>query len=84
MNSFITPIQRNLQFKLPGSKVANWNRGAGLHFSQFMNTLSLFFPEGERFFIQSVRNYRHDITDPELKKAVAAFIEKRRANFKGE
>jgi predicted metal-dependent hydrolase len=39
-----------------------------------MNTLSVFFPAGERFFIQSVRNYRDQITDPELKQAISAFI----------
>lgn len=36
--------------------------------------LSSGFPPGERFFIDSVRHYEKDITDPELKKAVKAFI----------
>jgi predicted metal-dependent hydrolase len=73
MNSLVMPIRRNLKFQLPRNKVATWN-GAGLHVSQFLNTMSLFFPEGERFFIQSVRNYRDQITDPAMKEAVTAFI----------
>jgi predicted metal-dependent hydrolase len=36
--------------------------------------LSATFPPGERFFINSVRHYRDQITDPELKEAVRAFI----------
>ena len=73
MTAAILPVRRNLQFYLPKEKIDSWN-GAGAHWTQFMNTLSIFFPAGERFFIQSVRKYRNDVTDPELKKAVAAFI----------
>lgn len=73
MNSLITPIRRNLKFHLPQAAIAQWN-GFGLHASQFMNTMSLFFPEGERFFIQSVRHYRDGIDDPQLLEAVKAFI----------
>ena len=69
----IMPIRRDLKFKLPAEKISDWN-GGSVHISQFMNTLSIVFPVGERFFIQSVRNYRERITDPELKKAVTAFI----------
>lgn len=36
--------------------------------------LSSGFPPGERFFIDSVRYYEKQITDPELKKAVKGFI----------
>ena len=36
--------------------------------------LSASFPPGERFFIDSVRHYQKEITDPELKAAVRAFI----------
>ncbi|HAU15889.1 MAG TPA: metal-dependent hydrolase [Gammaproteobacteria bacterium] len=73
MTAAILPVRRNLQFYLPKDKIDNWN-GGGAHWTQFMNTLSIFFPAGERFFIQSIRNYRKDVVDKELKKAVSAFI----------
>ena len=36
--------------------------------------LSGLFPDGEDFFVRSVRHYRDDITDPDLKRQVAGFI----------
>jgi predicted metal-dependent hydrolase len=36
--------------------------------------LSSVFPDGEDFFVRSVRHYRDRITDPVLKKQVAGFI----------
>ncbi|MFN3712978.1 MAG: metal-dependent hydrolase [Alcanivoracaceae bacterium] len=36
--------------------------------------LSSSFPAGERFFIDSVRHYQSQITDPELQKAIRGFI----------
>src|SRR3546814_8801913 len=36
--------------------------------------LSAVFPDGEDFFVRSVRHYRNDITDPELKRQVTGFI----------
>ena len=73
MTSLIDPIRRNLKFGLPKDKALSWNP-SGLHVAQFYNTLSIFFPAGERFFIQSVRNYRNNITDEKLKAQVSAFI----------
>jgi predicted metal-dependent hydrolase len=32
------------------------------------------FPDGEDFFVRSVRHFRDQITDPELKRQVAGFI----------
>lgn len=69
----ILPVRRNLHFNLKADKALTWHRD-GLNVSQFLNTLSLFFPVGERFFIDSVRKYRDRVEDEELKKAVAAFI----------
>lgn len=40
----------------------------------FLNALSLLFPEGERFFVESVKAHKHLVTDPELQRAVAGFI----------
>src|SRR3954470_1568689 len=36
--------------------------------------LSAVFPDGEDFFVRSVRNFRDQITDAELKRQVAGFI----------
>ena len=42
--------------------------------SHLMAGLSAVFPDGEDFFVRSVRNFRDQITDPELKRQVAGFI----------
>ena len=36
--------------------------------------MSAVFPDGEDFFVRSVRHYRDRITDPALKRQVAGFI----------
>jgi predicted metal-dependent hydrolase len=67
------PTRRDIKFNLPAERIADWNRNS-VHLSHFMNTMSIVFPVGERFFIQSVRNYRDRVTDPELQTAVTGFI----------
>lgn len=42
--------------------------------SYFWAFLSAAFPEGEDFFVRSVRHFRDEITDPVLKRQVAGFI----------
>jgi len=42
-------------------------------FTRFMEGLSMLFPEGERFFVESVRHYKEQIVDPVLQKQVVAF-----------
>jgi predicted metal-dependent hydrolase len=41
--------------------------------TRFMEALSMLFPEGERFFVESVARYRDKIVDPVLQKQVTAF-----------
>ena len=67
------PIRRDLHFKLNPDSVSHWHV-QGRYMTQFINAMSISFPEGERYFIHSVRHYRDRITDPELQKAVTAFI----------
>jgi hypothetical protein len=42
--------------------------------SHLMASLSAVFPDGEDFFVRSVRRYRDRVTDPELKVQVTGFI----------
>jgi len=42
--------------------------------SHVVATLSSVFPDGEDFFVRSVRYFRDQITDPELKRQMAGFI----------
>lgn len=42
--------------------------------THMMNALSVLFPEGEQFFVDSVRAYRDSIDDPKLKAEVRGFI----------
>ncbi|HEX3840885.1 MAG TPA: metal-dependent hydrolase [Acidimicrobiales bacterium] len=39
-----------------------------------VSALSAVFPDGEDFFVRSVRHFRDQISDPELKRQVAGFI----------
>lgn len=45
----------------------------GLAVTAYWDQLSLFFPQGEAFFVRSVRHYLPQLTDPKLKAEVAAF-----------
>jgi uncharacterized protein len=45
-----------------------------LMLSHLAAALSAVFPDGEDYFVRSVRRYRDQITDPELKRQVAGFI----------
>jgi predicted metal-dependent hydrolase len=42
--------------------------------SHFAASLSAVFPDGEDFFVRSVRHFRDQVADPELKRQVAGFI----------
>lgn len=42
--------------------------------THYLNALSAVFPDGERFFIHSVRNVQDQVKDPQLQAQVRAFI----------
>jgi uncharacterized protein len=48
--------------------------GGDLITSHLVAALSGVFPDGEDFFVRSVRKVRDQVTDPELKRQVAGFI----------
>jgi predicted metal-dependent hydrolase len=48
--------------------------GDDLILSHLAASLSAVFPDGEDFFVRSVRHYRDEIADPQLKRQVNGFI----------
>lgn len=67
------PIRRNLHFNLKAENLGHWH-AQGAYVTHFINAMSIFFPDGERYFIHSVRHYRDRISDPDLQAAINAFI----------
>jgi predicted metal-dependent hydrolase len=72
--TMLMPVRRDLKFNLDPNIISDWHASGGPVFTTFLNTLSSILPVGERFFIDAVRAHRNQVTDPELKKAVTAFI----------
>jgi predicted metal-dependent hydrolase len=50
-----------------------WNDGDPV-LTRFFDALSVHFPDGERFFIQSVRHYQNRVTDLKLKEDIRNFF----------
>ena len=65
---------RRVSFEYPARDLPRHYVGGDLVMSHVVTNLSSMFPEGEDFFVRSVRSYRDRIVDPELKKQVAGFI----------
>ncbi len=65
--------KRDLHFDLSKVDLRNWHP-RGQVTAHFFNVQSMLFPQGERFFIRSVRHYRERIQDLVLKEQVAGFI----------
>ena len=65
---------RRLDFEFDATTAKRYFYADDPFLSAFWITLSTLFPEGEDFFVQAVRHFRKDITDPTLKAQVAGFI----------
>ncbi len=64
---------RQLDFDLPNPLPRHWHGGNAFKTHMF-NAMSVLFPDGERFFIESVRLFREQIEDPVLKEQIRGFI----------
>ena len=64
----------NLDFELQSDNIPeHWLDGDAFR-SRFFDAMSTLFPDGERFFIQCVRDFRDDVQDPQLAAEVKDFI----------
>ncbi|WP_271409149.1 metal-dependent hydrolase [Pseudomonas sp. Q1-7] len=64
---------RHMDFDLPSPLPRHWHGGDAFK-SHLFDAMSVLFPDGERFFIDSVRHFREQIEDPVLKEQIRGFI----------
>lgn len=75
--------RRQLDFTFDPERVPlDWYRD-DTFVTTFLDALSLLFPEGERFFVDSVKKLRHHVEDAELDAAVTGFIGQEAMHGKG-
>lgn len=70
-----TPVRipvRRMDFEFGGLPKYWYNGNPWI--THYLNAMSAVFPDGERFFIRSVRNVQDQVTDPVLQAQVRAFI----------
>ncbi len=65
--------RENLDFGLDGDIPRHWLGGDPFK-TRFFDALSVTFPEGERFFISCVRDYREQVSDVSLQEEIRAFM----------
>ena len=63
---------RNLEFPI-GDDVPDLWHGGDPYVTHFFNGLSLMFPDGEKFFMDAVRHFKDEVSDPSLQADVRAF-----------
>lgn len=64
---------RHMDFDLPNPLPRHWNGGDAFK-THLFDAMSVLFPDGERFFIDSVRQFRDRIDDPVLNEQIRGFI----------
>lgn len=64
---------RDLRFDT-GEKIPRHWHPAGASVTRFFDNFSLFFPDGERFFVEAVKAHRDQVSDPRLAADLRAFI----------
>ena len=65
---------RNRSFALRDPLAGDWHGGHAFQ-TAFFNALSLSFPVGEKFFVDSVKHYLPRIDDPKLQRDAAVFVQ---------
>jgi predicted metal-dependent hydrolase len=66
-------IVRRMRFDLDEGLPRYWHSDSP-YLTHLFSALSIVFPEGERFFIDSVRHFEKGLQDPGLREEVRAFI----------
>ena len=70
----ISLAARNLRFDLSDALAGDWHGDDGFKTALF-NALSITFPSGEQFFVESVRHFLPQLKDEKLKEHAAGFVQ---------
>jgi len=70
----ISLAARNRSFDLRASLARDWHGGHAFQ-TAFFNALSMSFPSGEKFFVDSVKHFLPRIDDPKLQSDAAVFVQ---------
>ena len=73
-NTRVLPTPRRVTFAMPSGNRRQHFVDDDLVMSHFIAVLSATFPEGEDFFIRSVRQFRTSVIDASLQEAVKGFV----------
>lgn len=65
-------VPRNRHFDVAAVAATDWHGGSAVRTALF-NALSLMFPVGEQYFIDSVKHFRDGVTDPGLLNDIKGF-----------
>lgn len=70
----ITITPQRMGFEFDESKIPDdWFYGNAF-VTTWLETLSVLFPEGEQFFVDSVRHFRDQVSDKDIQKQISGFI----------
>lgn len=69
----INIVKRRVDIKFDYAEAVGWFPGEPI-VERFLDTISFFFPSGEKFFIDSVMYYKEKIVNPVLKEQVRSFV----------
>lgn len=64
---------RRMKFEMGAGVPRHWARGSKF-LTHWFNAMSVVFPDGEKFFIEAVRHFEDRVEDPQLRRAVRAFV----------
>lgn len=65
-------IPRDFRFNIVGNRKRHWF-GGSVYKSALMDGLSMFLPEGEKFFIRSLKHYATELGDKELAREINGY-----------
>ncbi len=68
----VSIVKRNPKLDIAEALTSEWMDNH-VFATAWLNAMSITFPLGEQFFINSVRHYRDRITDPKLQREMKAF-----------